>query len=170
MSASLRAPAIGTSIPEGYHLRDYRESDHDVLMDIQLRNFRRWHPERENFEFFDPGDPTCAGVLVWADEHDVPVAALGARVVVEVGTVIDDERVGVHFLRDAMMSAWARFAVRLFRQGHKLAFCRVSSPTPGWVNMLVRRLRWQPNRYPHLYFDLEKNLSKLKIPGSGRVQ
>lgn len=145
-----------------FTVRPYRPSDREALMAIKLKKYQEWFADRPVPAFFEPDDPTALGVFVVANEDDEPVAAVGARRVAELGSVVDDGALTPHQLRHYLLPAWVKLGVSLYRQGYTTAFAKVSSPTPAWEHGLERIARFRKSMYPHYYFDLEAVARRLK--------
>jgi hypothetical protein len=145
-----------------FHLRPYQPSDLEAIKQIKRRRYAHWFPGQEPPEFFEPDAIDALAAVVVVDEHDQPVAAVGARRVAELGSTVDDERISVHQLRRSVLPAWVKLGAHLYREGYMMAFAKVSSPTPAWEHGLERIARFRKSQYPHFYFDLEAVAKRLK--------
>lgn len=153
MSANPR-PAF--SLPSGYSVRMYESRDRSAIMAIEAKRHAEWKAAGIDMPVADPDTKEWVSRVVVVDETDTPIAGIGARRIAEVGTTIDRDRLGMHEWRDVLGRAWAKLAADLWKQGYEMAWCRVTSPTPGWVNMLMRRAKWVKQTAPNLVFDLEE--------------
>jgi hypothetical protein len=141
----------GENFPKDVVIRPYEPRDQEACIKLQEDANARWGAT------FNPQIPHMSFVVERAGKI---VAIVGGRVAVDCGSVIDPTAFTMTELRDVAVKAWVRFVISCEKNGLDWFLCSVTSPTPGWVNFLKKRLGFKESRGVPLTFQVPQEWKK----------
>ena len=151
--------SVGVNLPKDMTIRAYVPGQDDAeVLRLQEEANAAWR-DKPGAVIFDPALPPNPKAAFVVEKNGRLVAMTGCRVVLELGCRIDEsEFPSMAAIRDVVIHTFAKMLVAGRNEGFDRIVCSVTSPTPGWVNFLKKRLGFKGFGRELLSFQIEEKL------------